>query len=184
MSPLLPLPARGTRQPEECQTVPACTGDRHGYRAERGIMPVLIPESLGEDLDQNVPSFPFPAEQRTRQGQAAILFLAILPSARHPDRFDAHDKEVARRNHSQVSIPCDLVRPLASPFGEISFGQGLQTPDDPPEKMLPVPGARFFLKYLPVLDRKSRQARSAQVLNFHQYRSVHVLLLSVAVVSA
>src|ERR1022692_2236801 len=184
MSPLLPLPARGTRQPEECQTVPACTGNRHGYRAERGIMPVLIPESLGEDLDQNVPSFPFPAEQSARQGQAAVRFPAILPSARHPDRFAAHDKEVARRNHSQVSIPCDLVRPRASPFREISFGQGLQTPGDPPEEMFPMPGSRFFLKYLPILLAQSRQARSAQVLNFHQYRRVHVLLLSVAVVSA
>ena len=111
-------------------------------------MPVLIPESLGEDLDQNVPSFPFPAEQRTRQGQAAIRFPAILPSARHPDRFAAHGKEVARRNHSQVSISRDLLRPRASPFGEISFGQGLQTPGDPPEEMFPVPGSRFFLKSL------------------------------------
>src|ERR1039458_8495253 len=184
MSPLLPLPARGTRKPEECQTVPACAGDRHGDRAQRGIMPVLIPESFRQDLNQNGPSFPLPAEQRARQGQAAILFPAILPSARHPDRFAAHRKEVARRNHSQVSISRDLVRPPASPFGEISFGQGLQTPGDPPEEMFPMPGSRFFLKYLPILLAQSRQTRSAQVLNFHQYRRVHVLLLSVAVVSA
>jgi hypothetical protein len=111
-------------------------------------MPVLIAESFGQNLNQNRPSFPLPAEQSARQGQAAIRFPAILPSARHPDRFAAHGKEVARRNHSQVRISCDLLRSRANPFGEISFGQGLQTPGDPPEEMFPVPGSRFFLKSL------------------------------------
>jgi hypothetical protein len=36
-------------------------------------MPVLVPESLRQNLHQNGPSFPFPAEQHTRQRQAAIL---------------------------------------------------------------------------------------------------------------
>ena len=95
-------------------------------------MPVVIPESFRQDLDQNVPPFPFPVEQRTRQGQAAILFPPILPSARHPDRFAAHRKEVARCDHSQVGISGDLLRPRSSPFGEIAFDQGLETPTELP----------------------------------------------------
>src|ERR1017187_2044697 len=88
-------------------------------------------------------------------------------------------KEVSRRDRSQVGVACDLVGPRASPLREISLGQGLQTPGDPPEEMFPVPGSRGFLKHLPVLPAQSRQAGSAQVLNFHQYRLVQVLLLSV-----
>src|ERR1039458_9201379 len=67
---------------------------------------------------------------------------AIPVPARRPDGRATHRKEVSRRNRSQVGIPCDLVGPRASPFGEISFGQGLQTPGDPPEEMFPVPGSR------------------------------------------
>jgi len=42
----------------------------------------------------------------------------------------------------KIGIPRDLQRPPARPFGEISFGQGLQTPGNPPEEMLPVPSLR------------------------------------------
>jgi hypothetical protein len=142
-------------------------------------MPVLIAESFRQNLHQNRPFFPLPAEQSARQGQAAIVFPAIPAPASRPDALAAHGKEVSGRHRSQVGIPCDLVRPRASPFGEISFGQGLQTPGDPPEEMFPVPGSRGFLKHLPVFPAQSRQAGSAQVLNFHQYRVVQVLLLSV-----
>src|ERR1019366_1426625 len=48
--------------------------------------------------------------------------------------------------------------------------------------MFPVPGARFFPKHLPILLAQSRQCRPTQVLDFHQYRSVHKCwFLSVAV---
>jgi hypothetical protein len=42
------------------------------------------------NLDQNRLSFPLPAEQRTRQGQAAIRFPAIPVPASRPDGFTAH----------------------------------------------------------------------------------------------
>ena len=130
-------------------------------------MPALIPESFRQDLNQNGPSFPLPAEQRARQGQAAILFPAILPSARHPDRFAAHRKEVARRNRSQVGISCDLLRPRASPLREISFGQGLQTPE-----------SATLTKLRPVgLHGPRGRARALSTLTSHSLRQgMHVWL--------
>ena len=52
-------------------------------------MPVLIPESLRQDLDQNGSSFPLPAEHRARQRQAAILFPAIPVPWRRLDALAA-----------------------------------------------------------------------------------------------
>ena len=66
MSPLLSLAAHRTRQPEECQAVPACARDRHGNRAKRGIMPVLIAESFRQNLHQNRPFFPLPGSREPR----------------------------------------------------------------------------------------------------------------------
>jgi hypothetical protein len=94
------------------------------------------------------------------------------------DRLAVHSKEVRRRHHSQVGIPRDPERPLARPFGEISFGQCLQTPGDAPEQMFPVPDPRFFLKHLPILHAQSRQRRPAQALDFYQYGIVHFVLVS------
>src|SRR5665213_679606 len=54
-----------------------------------------------------------------------------------------------------------------------SFGQCLQSPGDSSEKMLPMPGPRLFLKHLAILLAQSRQRRPAQLLDFHQYRTVH-----------
>ena len=96
-------------------------------------MPVLIAESVGKNLHQKGSSFPLPAEQSARQGQAAIRFPAI--PARRLDALAAHGKETSRRDRAQVGIPRDLVRPLARPCGEIAFGQCLQTPGDAPEEM-------------------------------------------------
>ena len=101
--------------------------------------------------------FHLPAEHRTRQRQAAILLPAIPVPWRRLDALASNGKEVSRRDHSQVGILRDLVRPPACPFGEISFGQGLQPPGDPPEQMFPVPASRFFLKHLPILLAQSRQ---------------------------
>src|ERR1700727_358091 len=74
---LPPIPAYGTRQPEEGQAVPAGARDRHRDRAERGISPVLIPEALPQDLHKNGPTLPIPAEYRARQGEATIQLPAI-----------------------------------------------------------------------------------------------------------
>jgi hypothetical protein len=143
--------------------------------AERGIRPVVIPESLGQNLHQNGPSFPLPAEQSARQRKAAIRFPAIPAPSCRLDALAAHGKEVSRRDRSQVSVLRDLVRPLARPFGEISFGQCLQTPGNPPKQMFPVPRSRFFLKHLPKSIAQSRQAGPAQALDLHQYCIVHKL---------
>src|ERR1700681_2127179 len=70
---LLALPAGRARKSEEGQAVPASAGNRCRNRAERGILPVLMPESLREHLHQNRPPFPFPSKQCARQRQAAIL---------------------------------------------------------------------------------------------------------------
>src|ERR1700693_1722680 len=180
--PLLPFPSRGTREPEECQAVPARAGDRHREGAERGIMPVFIPESFGEDFHQQGPSSPLPAEQSARQRQPAILLAAVpVPSCR-PHALAVHRQEVARRHLPHLGIPCDLLRPPARPVGEISFRHDLQTPGNPPEQMFPGPGARFFLKHLPILRAQTRQSRPAQALDFRPYRRVHSFgFLSVAV---
>jgi hypothetical protein len=144
-------------------------------------MPVLIPESLREDLNQNGPFFPLPAEQSARQRQTPILSPIPVPP-RRLDSLAAHAKEISRRDRSQVGILCDLLRPPARPFGEISFGQRLQTPRNASEEMFPMPASRFFLKHLPILLAQTSQARPAQVLNFHQYGSVHgSFLLSASV---
>jgi hypothetical protein len=143
------------------------------HRAERGIMPRLVPESLRKDLDQNGPSFPLPPEHGARQGQAAVLLPAIPVSPRRSDTLAFHGKEVRGRDDSQVGILRDLASPSLRAFGEISFGQSLQSPGNPPEQMLPVPRARFFPKHLSVLRAQRRQRRPAQVLDFHQYGIVH-----------
>src|SRR5438093_9488861 len=47
--------------------------------------------------------------------------------------------------------------------------------------MLAVPASRLLLKHLPMLVAQDRQARPAQLLDFHQHGSLQDLLLSVAV---
>jgi hypothetical protein len=74
-----------------------------------------------------------------------------------------------------------LAGPLASPFGKVSFGQGLQPPGDAPEQMLAVAAARLFLKHLPMLLAQGREAQPAQFFDFYQHGRFQVLLLCVAV---
>src|ERR1035437_343053 len=81
MSPL--LPANWVSQTEECQTVPARTGDRNRDRTEGRVVPIFIPEPLCEHLHQNGASFPFPAEQSSGQRQTAIPIPTIQNSSRH-----------------------------------------------------------------------------------------------------
>src|SRR5437870_4034549 len=117
MSLLLPLRSPFVGQPKEDQAVPASAGDGNRNRAERGIVPVLKPEPLRQNLDQNSSSFPLPAEQRARQGQAAIRWPSLPFSGCGADWFAAQGEEVSRRHHAQVGIACDLAGPLASAFG-------------------------------------------------------------------
>jgi hypothetical protein len=138
-------------------------------------MPVLVAETLREDLNQKNSSFPLAGEQGARQGQAAVLLPAIPVPARRADALAANGKKVRRCDRAQVGIPRDLLRPVAGAFREISFGQCLQPPGNPPEQMFPVPRSRFFLKHLPILFSQTSQPRPAQVLDFHQYRAVHSL---------
>src|ERR1035441_7252747 len=171
-----PLHGRGARKPKNarpCQRVPLTAT---AIRTERCIVPVFIPKSLHQDLHQKGPSFPLPAEQNARQRQTAIRLPPIPVGGCCLDALPAHGQEVSRRDRSQAGILRDLVRPPASPFGEISFGQGLQTPGNPPEQMFPVSRSRFFLEHLPELLAQTRQAGPAQVLNLHQNRSVHSCL--------
>ena len=126
-------------------------------------MPVLKPESLRQDLHQNGPSFPLPAEHGyPASGKRLSCCRRFRSPRRRLDALAVHAKEVSRRDHSQVGILRDLVRPPASAFGEISFGQGLQPPGNPPEQMFPVPGSRFFLKHLLILLAQIRQCGPAQ----------------------
>src|SRR5436190_21575909 len=105
-----------------------------------------------------------------------------MPVPRRLDTFSANSKEVARSDHSYIAILRDLLRPQARPLGEISFGQCLQTPGDPPEQMLPVGASRFFLKHLLIFFAQFRNAGPAQALNLLQHCRVHCLLfLSVTV---
>src|SRR5258708_9821746 len=108
--PLLALATRGACKPEEGQTVPASAGDRNGDRAERGIMPVLMPESLREDLHQNRAPLPFPGDQSARQRQPPIWAPPILTSCRLAV-LAAPRKEASSREDSQVAILRDLVGP-------------------------------------------------------------------------
>jgi hypothetical protein len=107
-------------------------------------VPVLILKSFREDLDQKGPSFLFPGEQSSRQRQAAIPAILAPSSSLHA--LASHREEVSWRDHSQVGILGDLLCPSACPCREISFGQGLQTPGNPPKEMLPMTRACFFLK--------------------------------------
>ena len=89
-------------------------------------MPVLILKALHQNLHQKGSTFPFSGEQNPRQGQAAVLLLTMAAPARRLDPLAAtHGKKVSWRNPSQVGVASDLVRPVARPFGEISFDQGL-----------------------------------------------------------
>src|SRR5439155_23619693 len=101
MALLLPLRSPFAGQSEEGQAVPASAGDGNRNRAQRGIVPVLKPEPLRQDLDQNGSSFPLPAEQGARQGQAAIRWPSISLSRCGADWFAAHVEEV-----SQSSVSC------------------------------------------------------------------------------
>ena len=142
-------------------------------------MPVLISESIRQDLNQNRPPFPLPAEHRSRQRKASILWSG--PS-RRLHRLAADAKEVSRRDLSQVGVLRDLVRPPTSPLREIAFGQRLQPPGNPPEQMLPMAGSRLLLKHFAKLLSQACQTRPAQLLNFHQYRVIHrCVFLSVTV---
>src|ERR1700676_266216 len=89
---LLALPAGRARKSEEGQAVPASAGNRCRNRAERGILPVLMPESLREHLHQNRPPFPSPSKQCARQRQVAVFFSPPLFS-RHLDSLPPRLKE-------------------------------------------------------------------------------------------
>jgi hypothetical protein len=98
------------------------------------------------------------------------------------DTFSAHHKEVPRRNLAQIGVLRDLACSPPSAFREISLGERLQPPGNPPEQMFPVPGSRFFPKYLLILFAQTGECRPAQALDFHQYRIIHSFrFLSVAV---
>src|ERR1035437_6548129 len=121
-------------------------------------------------LNQNRPSFPLPAEHRSRQRQSVILL--PVPSLRL-NRLATDAKKVSRRDLPQVGILHDLVRPRTCPLREIPFRQRLQPPGNPPEQMLPMPGPSFLLKHFAKLLPQACQTRPAQTLNFHQYRVIH-----------
>ena len=134
-------------------------------------MPVLISESVRQDLDQNRPSFPLPAEHRPRQRKAAILL--PVPS-RRLNRLATDAKKVSRRDLPQVGILRDLVRPRTCPLREITFRQCLQPPCNSPEQMLPMAGSSFLLKHLAKLLPQACQTRPPQLFNFDQYRVIVV----------
>src|ERR1700722_20101178 len=113
---LLPLPACGTCEPEEGQTIPASAGDLHRDRAERGISPVLISEPFCQDFHKNGPPLPVPAEHRARQREATIQLSAIPVPWCCMDALAANVKEVSWRDHSQVGVLCDLECPPTCPF--------------------------------------------------------------------
>jgi hypothetical protein len=96
MQPLLALFDRGACEPEEGQTVPARAGDRDRDGAERGIVLVVIAESVCQGFDQNGPSFPLPSEYGASERQAVILFPAIAVSSGGSDRLAVDSKEVWR----------------------------------------------------------------------------------------
>jgi hypothetical protein len=101
-------------------------------------------------------------EQLAIASEAPGLAPPTIPvPSRYLDRFAAPGKEVAGSDLAHIGIARDLVCPPARPFREISFGQGLQTPGNPPEQMFPVPDARFFAKHLPILLAQTRQSRGA-----------------------
>jgi hypothetical protein len=104
-------------------------------------MPVLISESVRQDLNQNRPFFPLPAEHRPR-GRKAAIFLSV-PSRRF-HRLAADCEKVSGRDLPQVGILRDLVRSRMCPFREIAFGQCLQPPGNSPKKMLPMPGSSLL----------------------------------------
>src|SRR5947209_7232905 len=155
MAPLLLLFADRAHQAEEGQSVPARACHFCRNRAERGKEPVLIPEALSEDFDQNGSSFPLAREQAARHGQPAVL-LPLAPFA--GDGFDylaGNGEEVRRRDFSQLGIIGDLLCPLASPHREISFGSRLQAPGDLSEEMLAMARARLLPKHLAILLTES-----------------------------
>src|ERR1019366_118127 len=111
------LPATKASQTEECQTIPARTGDRNCDRTQGRVVPGLILESHCQHLHENGASFPFPAEQRARERQTAVPIPAIQISWHRPDRLAFDRQEVSRRDLSQVSILRDLVGSRTSPLG-------------------------------------------------------------------
>jgi hypothetical protein len=125
-----------------------------------------MPKSYRQHFHQNGSSFPFTGQDRARQGYAAIQFPAITLS-RRLDALATDAQKVSRRECSQVGVLGDLERTRTRPLGEISFGQSLQSPGDPPEQLFPVPGSRYFPKYLSILLQQSRRACPAQAFDFH-----------------
>lgn len=93
---------------------------------------------------------------------------AAVPISRRLDAFAREAKEVSRSVNSQIPILRDLLRPFARPLGEISFGQGLQPPSNPPEQMLPMFAARLFLKGLLIFLTQFRHTRPAQAFDLSQ----------------
>jgi hypothetical protein len=130
-------------------------GFLRSYRREGGtegrIVPVLIPETLLQDFDQNGPALPLPPQQGTCHWQARIVvpFASIPWSGLH--FLSTRGKETRRRDDSQIGVVGDPLRSYASPVGEASFGDDLQAPGDLSEQMLAVVGSRFLLKHLPIL---------------------------------
>src|ERR1019366_6596388 len=102
---LLPFPARRTGKPEECQSVPAGAGDRSSDRAERRIRPVLIPESLRQNLHQDAPSLPLAREQGAGQGETVVLWWAGGVGGRCLHARASDVKEISWCDRSQVGIP-------------------------------------------------------------------------------
>ncbi len=94
------------------------------------------------------------------------------------DAFAREAKEVSRSVDAQVSILGDLLRSFARPLGEISFGQRLQPPSNPPKQLLSVFAACLFLKSLLIFPAQLRHRCPAQALDLPQYGRVHLKLFS------
>jgi len=76
-----------------------------------------------------------------------------------------------RDQRAAIGIPGDL----AGAFGQIAFGERLQTPGQAAEKVFAVPRTGVFLKQLPVLFAQLAERGAAQLLNLGQKGSVHFL---------
>ena len=98
-------------QPEEGQAIPAGAGDRDSDCAKGRIRLVLIAEPFRQNLHQNRSSFPLSPENRPRQREATVLLTAILVRWSRLDLLHVHAEEVFRRDHPQVCILGNLLRP-------------------------------------------------------------------------
>ena len=146
----------------------------HGLR-ERPVDPALELKTIQPDFHRDQIAAVHPFEPGSRCGQPGILRPELLRDLEECLRV-LH--LLLRRADAEVGVVRDLEGAAARAFGQAAFGEGLDTPGDPPVEELLVVGAGLLAEDLGVLLAELGHGQPAEFRDLIFNRASHCCLPS------